>query len=129
MNSLIPAASLHNPNLSPLDASAGSGSASSSQNTPNNQLDGNSFITLLTAQLQAQDPLNPLDPNQMVSELTEMNTLQQIIQIREDMDAMLQNSQPAPTSGKSPVSNQMDGLAAILPQIPTGRNPSPIPRS
>src|SRR5579859_2339524 len=60
-----------------------------SQASPSNELTANSFITLLTTQLQAQDPLNPLDPNQMVNELTTMNTLQQIMQIRQDMDALL----------------------------------------
>ena len=60
-----------------------------SQASPSNELTANSFITLLTTQLQAQDPLNPLDPNQMVNELTTMNTLQQIMQIRQDLDALL----------------------------------------
>lgn len=64
-----------------------------SQASPSNELTANSFITLLTTQLQAQDPLNPLDPNQMVNELTTMNTLQQIMQIRQDMDALLAAAQ------------------------------------
>jgi flagellar basal-body rod modification protein FlgD len=53
------------------------------------ELGPNAFITLLTAQLQAQDPSNPMDPNQMVSELTSMNTLQETIQMRQDMDALV----------------------------------------
>src|SRR5262249_1973069 len=52
-------------------------------------LDANSVITLLTAQLKAQDPLNPMDPDQMVNELTAMNTLQQTIQMRQDLDGLL----------------------------------------
>jgi len=57
---------------------------------PANELSEDSLylITLLTAQLQAQNPLNPMDPNQMVTELTSMNTLQEIIQIRQDMDSL-----------------------------------------
>src|SRR5882757_2170184 len=62
--------------------------SSSSQGTSISELGPNAFITLLTAQLQAQNPLNPMDPNQMVSELTSMNTLQEIIQIRQDMDSL-----------------------------------------
>lgn len=73
-----------------LAARTQSGSASDSANPPaSNQLDPNSFITLLTTQLQAQDPLDPLSPDQMVSELTSMNTLQQLIQIRQDMDTLV----------------------------------------
>jgi flagellar basal-body rod modification protein FlgD len=66
---------------------------SSSQSSAQNELNGNSFITLLTTQLQAQDPLNPLDPNQMVNELTSMNTLQELIQIRQDMDTLVSAAQ------------------------------------
>jgi len=55
----------------------------------NNQLGPNSFITLLTAQLQAQDPLNPMDPSQMVSQLTQINSLQQLVQIQTDLQQVL----------------------------------------
>lgn len=96
MSNMIPAAALE---ASPRATQTAASSASStSQQAPSNELTANSFITLLTAQLQAQDPLNPLDPNQMVNELTSMNTLQQIIQIREDLDAMLGTAQSTKSS-------------------------------
>lgn len=71
-------------------------SAASQYNSPsngtsnsNNQLGPNSFITLLTAQLKAQDPLNPMDPSQMVNQLTQINSLQQLIQIQTDLQQVL----------------------------------------
>ena len=76
--------------------------SSGTPNTPSNTLGPKSFITLLTAQLQAQDPLSPMDPNQMVSELTSINTLQQLVQIRSDMDTLvsaMQKSQSGSGSG------------------------------
>src|SRR3984893_18688563 len=89
-------------------------SAPGSSNGKNlSQLGPDAFITLLTAQLQAQDPLNPMDPNQMVSELTSMNTLQETIQMRQDMDALLA---AAKASSSSP------------PGSGTGTNPTaPVP--
>jgi flagellar basal-body rod modification protein FlgD len=72
-----------------------------------NLLGPNSFITLLTAQLQAQDPLNPMDPNQMVDELTNMNTLQQTIQMRQDLDALL-----AAATGKTPVTTAANAASS-----------------
>jgi len=63
--------------------------APSSGSTSNNQLNANSFITLLTAQLQAQDPMNPMDPSEMVNQLTEINSLQQLIQIQSDLQQLL----------------------------------------
>jgi len=62
---------------------------SNSSTDSSNQLGPNSFITLLTAQLQAQDPLNPMDPSQMVDQLTEINSLQQLIQIQSDLQTAL----------------------------------------
>jgi hypothetical protein len=54
-----------------------------------------------------------MDPNQMVSELTSMNTLQETIQMRQDMDALLA---AAKASSSSP------------PGSGTGTNPTaPVP--
>jgi len=53
------------------------------------------FLTLLTAQLKAQDPTSPMDPNQMVGQLVQFNTLGQIMKIRELLQA-----QTATTGGK-----------------------------
>jgi flagellar basal-body rod modification protein FlgD len=70
-------------------SSSSSSSNSSAEAQANSGLNANSFITLLTTQLQAQSPLSPMDPSQMVSELTTMNTLEQLIQIRQDMDTLV----------------------------------------
>ena len=70
-------------------ASSTSGTAgTSSTTTSNNQLDGNSFITLLTAQLQAQDPFNPVDPTTFMNELVQFNSLQQLIDINTQLSAL-----------------------------------------
>jgi len=76
----------------------GSDTSSSSASLPN-QLNGNSFITLLTAQLKAQSPLNPMDPTQMVDQLAQINSLQQLIQIQSDMQTLI--STVAPGAAKS----------------------------
>ena len=99
---LVPQHVAGTPRAANTTAGSSAGSTASSSSGSSNQLDANSFITLLTAQLQAQDPLNPLDPSQMVNELTSMNTLQQTLQIREDLDAIvkaIQAGTPTPVSG------------------------------
>jgi flagellar basal-body rod modification protein FlgD len=104
----------------PKSSSSAPSNSNGASSASRNQLDGNSFITLLTAQLQAQDPLNPLDPNQMVSELTSMNTLQQTIQIREDLDALVKSSQTAaPQSAR-------DAAALSRASALSSSNPSTI---
>ncbi len=84
----------------PPAASTQLNSPSSSSANANNLLGPNSFITLLTAQLKAQDPLNPMDPTQMVNQLTQINSLQQLIQIQTDLQQVL-NQTPAGTQQKS----------------------------
>jgi len=60
---------------------AGGGASSTSNTNPNGQLTGDSFIKLLTAQLQVQDPLNPIDPTSFVTQLVQFNQLAQLIDI------------------------------------------------
>jgi len=58
-----------------------SGSSSSSSSNPS-QLGANSFISLLTAELQAQDPTNPMNPQDMMNQLVSMNSLQTLLNIQ-----------------------------------------------
>jgi flagellar basal-body rod modification protein FlgD len=87
-------------------------SSTSSTSAADNVLGPDAFITLLTAQLQAQDPLNPMDPNQMVDELTSMNTLQETIQMRQDLDALVAAIQGTGTSSAPPSSGIGSNAAA-----------------
>jgi flagellar basal-body rod modification protein FlgD len=62
---------------------------SSSGSTANNAASGlgedttQTFLTLLMAQLKTQDPLSPMDPNQMVTQLVQFNSLGQLMSIRQ----------------------------------------------
>lgn len=46
------------------------------------------FLQLLVAQLQNQDPLNPTDSTQFVSQLAQFSELEQVMAIRSDTDTM-----------------------------------------
>lgn len=51
-------------------------SSSSNSITANTSADlQNQFLTLLVAQLKNQDPTNPMDNNQLVSQLAQLNTV------------------------------------------------------
>lgn len=85
-------------------APATGGQAATPANQGNAQLSTNDFMTLLVVQIKAQDPLNPMDPNQMMQQLVEFNSLEQLIQIRQAL-------QPPPANGSgntatNPVANQ-----------------------
>lgn len=60
-----------------------------SQNSNSNDLGNTStFLNLLVAQLQYQDPTNPVDGTAFVTQLAEFNNVQQDLAIRTDMDAV-----------------------------------------
>ncbi len=62
-------------------ASSSSSSASASDSTSGTGLDS-MFMQLLITQLQNQDPTSPMDPSTFVSQLVEVNSLDQVSQIR-----------------------------------------------
>lgn len=75
--------------------SAVNGIASSSSNysatskgkaKENNDLDKEAFLQLLVAQMQYQDPLNPSDSTQYMSQLAQYSSLEAMINIGDTMD-------------------------------------------
>ena len=57
-------------------STATSATTGTSATSPTNQLDQSSFLNLLVAQLQHQDPTNAQDPTQMVSEMASFSSLE-----------------------------------------------------
>lgn len=70
-----------------------SSSSSSASSTPAKDTN-NMFLTLLTAQLKHQTPLNPVDPMQFTSELVQFNMLDQLTQINGVLRQISGASQP-----------------------------------
>src|SRR5258708_26387063 len=79
--------------------------------TPDQQslsgLTGDSFLTLLTAQLKSQDPTQPQDPTAFVAQLVQFNSLEQLLQIRELLQKSLSQS-----TGGAPSANAAHAITA-----------------
>lgn len=67
------------------------------------------FLQLLVAQLQNQDPLNPTDSTQFVSQLAQFSELEQVIAIRGDIEA----SQSSAASQVSTSGTQTDSAGQV----------------
>jgi len=67
--------------------------ASSSDSTPA-QSTNSMFMQLLTAQLQNQDPLNPVDPTEFTTQLVQFNMLDQLTQINNTLTDAFAPSTP-----------------------------------
>jgi flagellar basal-body rod modification protein FlgD len=77
------------PNVTTPSANAATPTAAASTNDP--LASESTFLTLLVSQLKNQDPLNPTDSTQFVSQLTSYSQLEQLITINK-------NTTPAATT-------------------------------
>lgn len=59
------------------------------------------FLQLLVAQIKNQDPLNPSDGTQFVSQLAQFSELEQVMAIRGDLDTQATTGAAAATSGQT----------------------------
>ena len=67
-------------------------SASSSSATSATTVDYNSFLKLLVAELQNQDPTSPADPTQYMSQLASFSAVGQTVQTNTKLDTLLTSS-------------------------------------
>jgi len=75
------------------DAAAAT-AAKTAATSKKNALGQEQFLTLLVAQLQNQDPLNPADPTEFTAQLAQYSQLEQLFNLNDSMDqlAAAQNS-------------------------------------
>jgi flagellar basal-body rod modification protein FlgD len=78
----------------PTDGTQNNSSNQSSSNVTDPLASESTFLTLLVSQLQNQDPLNPMDSTQFVSQLTSYSQLEQLIDINK-------NTTPATTTNST----------------------------
>ena len=85
-------------------AQSGTSSAVSKATASSATLDQNQFLTLLTAQLKNQDPLNPVQNSDFTAQLAQFSTLSGVEQLNTSTQQLLQLqqlSQGAALVGKS----------------------------
>jgi flagellar basal-body rod modification protein FlgD len=103
----------------PLPAASSSSSGATLSSTANTTLAGNfqTFLTLLTTQLQNQNPLDPLDTNQFTQQLVQFASVEQQLKTNDQLTTLVSLQQTAQSTqaltfvGKTAV---VDGNTAAL---------------
>lgn len=93
-------------------SSSSSGSSTDSSGLPSKQITTSDFMTLLTTQLQNQDPTNPVDPMQFVTQLAQFVTLDQVTQINTAVQNYVKGSTSANGSQGSSGNSSGSGNAS-----------------
>ncbi len=77
-----------------------------------NQMDSNQFMQILMAQLTHQNPLEPMNNAEMMSQFSQLNSLQELREIHTGMDKVSASNQVmylASLIGKNVKANRPDG--------------------
>jgi flagellar basal-body rod modification protein FlgD len=101
----------------PMDSSSDSGSSSSAAT-----ISSSDFLTLLVTEMQNQDPTADTDPNEYISQLVQVNSLEQLISINQNLTTALGAGGTPPASGSSLPSTLAGKTAAS--GLPTAAAPS-----
>jgi flagellar basal-body rod modification protein FlgD len=90
-------------------ANNNTGSTSSSTADSSSTITADDFLTLLVAEMKNQDPTQPTDPNEYISQMVDVNSLQQLIGINQgitSLDGAAGVGGSTPASGTSGAGSQ-----------------------
>ena len=76
-----------------------SSSNSSSSTTSSSSVDYNTFLQLLIAQMKNQDPTNPMDTSEYMSQFAKLSTVEQAMQTNSKLDALLSSQSLSQANG------------------------------
>jgi flagellar basal-body rod modification protein FlgD len=86
--------------ISPITSATTTGTTSSSSSSSlDSGVNEQMFLQLLVAQLKNQDPMNPTDSTQFVTQLAQFSELEQVIGIRGDIESQMNST--STTTGTS----------------------------
>ena len=100
-------------NSSAASASGSSGTSSSSGNGTSSTSLQTTFLNLLVTELQNQDPTQPVQGTEFVTQLATFSDVEQNLAVRQDVDAMSNKYLGSVPSGGTVVSTPTAGTAAV----------------
>jgi flagellar basal-body rod modification protein FlgD len=97
----------------PKDATTQSANSSNAA-SGSSDITSDDFLTLLVSELKNQDPTQPTDPNQYITQLAQVNSLQQLISINQGigtLDSAISGA-GSPSSGSDSSANAVAAVSA-----------------
>ncbi len=95
---------------------------------PKGQLGKDEFLKMLVAQMQNQDPLSPMDGQQMAAQLAQFSSVEQLVAMNEKLDAQTAASASlVDTLGGSLTLGAIGKEVEVDPSKVTDRNGNPVP--
>ncbi|MET4042246.1 flagellar hook assembly protein FlgD [Bradyrhizobium sp. RT6a] len=74
-------------------------SSSSTTSTSSTGVDYNTFLRLLIAEMKNQDPTNPMDTSQYMSQFAQLSSVEQAMQTNSKLDALLSSQSLSQANG------------------------------
>ncbi|PWE80414.1 flagellar basal body rod modification protein [Bradyrhizobium sp. SUTN9-2] len=81
------------------DSTSRSSSTDTNSTTSSNSVDYNTFLQLLIAQMKNQDPTNPMDTAEYMSQFAQLSTVEQAMQTNSKLDALLSSQSLSQANG------------------------------
>ena len=116
---------------SPAAEAAGSSSNSTSSDSSSSTISANDFLTLLVTEMKNQDPTANTDPNEYINQLVNVNSLEQLIDINQNLSTALGSSSTpggnAQTAAATPASNGASPTSTVAQAGVGTQKGGPIP--
>jgi flagellar basal-body rod modification protein FlgD len=111
--SLTAGQTLSGKETNPLTANPSSASSTSGAGSSSATISANDFLTLLVTEMQNQDPTADTDPNEYINQLVQVNSLEQLIDINQNLSTALgtSGSSSSGSSGQARAGQAGPGLS------------------
>ena len=94
----------------------GNNGGSSPGNSDSATISANDFLTLLVTEMQNQDPTSSTDPNAYIDQLVQVNSLEQLIQINQDLNTAIGGTGSSPGGTSSSAHSGSLAIPGIGPE-------------
>jgi flagellar basal-body rod modification protein FlgD len=100
-----------------MHASAVANAANDNSEAGASTISANDFLTLLVTEMKNQDPTAQTDPNEYINQLVQVNSLQQLIQINQELSLAVQGASDRGTDWESGHTDHARGGPAAIPAV------------